>query len=63
MKYHIAMAMAPNNSSMTLPTTTPRTPNSRRGSIGWAATRACPTQAVAVGAASSGAVWAFRADG
>ena len=30
MKYHIAMAMAPNSSSMTLPTATPRIRNSRR---------------------------------
>jgi hypothetical protein len=42
-KYHIAMAIAPNSSSMTWPTATPLVLNSRTGIIGWAAKRASTT--------------------
>ncbi len=43
MKYHIAMAIPPNSSSMPLPTATLRILNSRSGIIGWAAKRASTT--------------------
>jgi hypothetical protein len=42
-KYHMAMVIPPNSSSMALPATTVRTRSSRRGSIGRAANRASTT--------------------
>jgi hypothetical protein len=42
-KYHIAMAIAPKSSSMTLPTVTRGVLSSRSGSIGWVEKRASTT--------------------